>query len=229
MKKEILFIALLLLCGKSFSQTPPPYEVPDYETIKKDIENKPSNFYYPKLMERLSATDTLLTKDDFRHLYFGYFFQPKYSAYWTSADEKELSKYYSADTIQAKDYDDIIRLAKHSISQFPFDLRQMNFLAYIYHMKGDEVLSKKTNIIFQGILNAILSSGDGLKCESGFHVLTVAHEYVLLNFFELESVSQALTGNCDYLAFEKDKYKVAGLYFNIQKMLENEAKQPGGK
>ena len=47
---------------------------------------------------------------------------------------------------------------------------------------------------------------------------------LMLNVFEIESKSQALVGNCDYLSFEKGKYKVDGIYFNIEKMLENESK-----
>lgn len=122
------------------------------------------------------------------------------------------------------DYDEIIKLANHSLSDFPFDISQLNYLAYIYHLKGDEESAKIAAIKFHSIVNVILSSGDGKQCETGFHVLLVEHEYIILNLFELESKSQSLNGNCDYLAFEKGKYKVDGIYFNIEKMLENETK-----
>ena len=77
---------------------------------------------------------------------------------------------------------------------------------------------------FHNIMNAIFSSGDGKQCETGFHVIVVEHEYIMLNVFEIESKSQSLVGNCDYLSFEKGKYNVDGIYFNIEKMLENESK-----
>ncbi|HEU4788539.1 MAG TPA: DUF4919 domain-containing protein, partial [Flavobacterium sp.] len=131
--------------------------------------------------------------------------------------------YFTSDSIYEKDYDEIIKLSEHSISLFPFDLRQMNYLGYIYHLKGDNVAAKKMSNRFQNILEAILSSGNGEKCETGMHVISVSHEYVFLNMFRLESISQSLVGNCDYLAFEKGKYKIDGVYFNIQKMLENES------
>lgn len=52
----------------------------------------------------------------------------------------------------------------------------------------------------------------------------VDHEYILLNLFEIESKEQSLVGNCDYLSFEKGVYNVEGIYFNVEKMLENERK-----
>jgi hypothetical protein len=36
--------------------------------------------------------------------------------------------------------------------------------------------------------------------------------------FELEMKSQSFDGKCDFLEFEKDKYKVPGIYFNVEKM-----------
>ena len=222
--KRIILLAtiLLLLFTKTYGQEI-SFVTPDYELIKKNIQDKNSNYYYPKLLERLTVNDTLLTNEDYRHLYFGYVFNPKYDAYFRSPDEEKLNKYYNSEKIEEKDYDDIIKLAEHSIDAFPFDLRQINFLGYVYHLKGDENMSKKISYRFQNILNTILSSGDGMQCETGFHVISVSHEYVLLNVFELQSNSQSLVGNCDYLSFEKGKYKVDGMYFNIQKMLENES------
>lgn len=223
MKKIIIITAILIVTfSKTYAQGI-SFKAPDYELIKKNIQDKKSNYYYPKLLERMISNDTLLTNEDYRHLYFGYVFNPKYDAYYRSPDEEKLSKYFTSDSIYEKDYDEIIKLSEHSISLFPFDLRQMNYLGYIYHLKGDNVAAKKMSNRFQNILEAILSSGNGEKCETGMHVISVSHEYVFLNMFRLESISQSLEGNCDYLAFEKGKYKIDGVYFNIQKMLENES------
>jgi hypothetical protein len=222
MKKFILLTAILIATFSKIYAQEISFKAPDYELIKKNIQDKKSNYYYPKLLERMIANDTLLTNEDYRHLYFGYVFNPKYDAYFRSPDEDKLSKYLSSEKIDEKDYDEIIKLAEHSIGLFPFDLRQINYLGYVYHLKGDDVTAKKMSNRFQSILEAILSSGNGEKCETGMHVISVSHEYVFLNMFRLESTSQSLVGNCDYLAFEKGKYKIDGVYFNIEKMLENE-------
>ncbi len=223
MIKQIIFISILCFGITSFAQES-GYKSPDYKAIEKEISDKKSNYYYPKLMERFVSNDTLLTNEEYQHLYLGYVFQPKYNAFWKSPDEAKLRQFYGKDSIEAKDYDEIIKLTTHSISEFPFDLRQLNFLSYVYHLKGDDKSADIASLKFHNIMNAILSTGDGKTCETGFHVILVEHEYVMLNVFELESTSQALVGNCDYLSFEKGKYKVDGIYFNIEKMLENESK-----
>lgn len=223
MLKQILLL-LLLSFGISVFAQELDFKAPDYKQIEKDIKDKKSAFYYPNLMDRLAKNDTLMTQDEFRYLYFGYVFQPKYNAFWRSPDEKKLREYYNKEKLETADYDEIIKLANHTLADFPFDLQQLNYLAYIYHLKGDDESAKITSYKFHNIMNAILSSGDGKKCETGFHVLLVDHEYVMLHLFELESKGQSLVGNCDYLSFEKGKYNVDGVYFNIEKMLENEAK-----
>lgn len=223
MIKKIVLFAFLVVSTMTFAQET-GYKIPDYKAIEKEIQDKKSTFYYPQLMERLVKNDTLLTHDDFCHLYFGYVFQPKYNAFWKSSDEKKLEEIYSKEKLENKDYDEIIKLINHTLGEFPFDLRQLNLLAYTYHLKGDDGNAKVASYKFHSIVNAILSSGDGKQCETGFHVILVEHEYVLLNIFDIESKSQSLVDKCDYLSFEKGKYKIDGIYFNIEKMLENETK-----
>lgn len=223
MLKQIFFLLIFSLGIQMYSQEL-GFSIPDYKAIEKEITDKNSQFFYPKLMERLTKNDTLLSHDEYRHLYLGYVFQPKYNAFWKSPDEKKLNELFGKEKLENADYDEIIKLINHSLSEFPFDLKQLNYLSYIYHLKGDEASSKITSFKFHSIMNVILSSGDGKKCETGFHVLLVEHEYVLLNLFEVESKGQSLVDNCDYLSFEKGVYKVDGIYFNIEKMLENERK-----
>ncbi|MEN2487255.1 DUF4919 domain-containing protein [Flavobacterium sp. B11] len=218
------FVALFFCFGIQLNAQDLGFTQPDYKAIEKEISDKNSKFFYPKLMERLVKNDTLLTHDEYLHLYLGYFFQPKYNAFWTSPDDEKLRTFYAKEKLEASDYDEIIKLANNSLKDFPFDLRQLNYLAYIYHLKGDETAAKITSFKFHSIMNVILSSGDGKKCETGFHVLMVDHEYILLNLFEIESKGQSLVENCDYLSFEKGVYNVDGIYFNIEKMLENEKK-----
>jgi hypothetical protein len=191
-------------------------ESPDYDLIKKDIQDSSSEFFYPKLLTRLEAFDTTLTIEDYRHLYFGYIYHKDYRPYWVSPDEEKLLRFYQSENIKEKDFDVIINLATHSIIEFPFDLRQMNYLAYIYHLKGEEEMAKKVSYRFQGIIAAIMSSGDGKTCESAFHVISVSHEYVLLNMFQFKMKMQSLIGDCDYLSFEKYQRNIEGMYFNIK-------------
>jgi hypothetical protein len=218
--RQILTLTFLLILFFNVNSQESTFQKLDYDLIKREIQDSSSIFYYPKLMSRLTAFDTTLNNDDYRHLYYGYIYQKEYEPYWTSPDEEELVKFYRSKNIREKDYDKIIKLATHSINEFPFDLRQMNFMAYIYHLKGDEEMAIKVSYRFQGILGAIMSTGDGKTCEAGFHVISVSHEYVILNIFQFQMTQQSLIGDCDYLELVKDERDIDGIYFNIKKLFE---------
>lgn len=222
MKRLTILFFLALSVNFIYSQES-DFIIPDYELIKSEIQDSASIFYYPNLLSRLKAFDATLTNKDYRHLYFGYIFQEKYEPYWISPDEEQLLKYYQSRKIKEKEYDKIIELATHSINEFPFDLRQLNFLGYTYHLKGDEETAKKVAARFAGTLDAIMSSGNGKTCETGYHVISVRHEYVILNMFRFNMKSQALTGDCDYLSVEHDERNIDGIYFNIKQLFSRNA------
>jgi uncharacterized protein YegJ (DUF2314 family) len=137
-----------------------------------------------------------------------------------------MLEFYRADDIKAKDYDKIISLAEETLTEFPFELRSMNFMAYVYHLKGNEAMAKKISFRVGKIFEAIMSTGDGRTCESSWHVISTTHEYVALNMFRLNSTSQALIGqNCDYLTLEKNEHNVEGLYFNIEQLFSKNAEK----
>jgi hypothetical protein len=218
--KYILTLSFLLIVYCNVHSQQLRYQKPDYDLINKEIQDSSSKFYYPKLMSRLVVFDTTLSEAEYRYLYYGYIFQKEYQPYWTSPDEENLTKFYRSDKIKEKDYDLIIKLASHSVKEFPFDLRQMNFLGYVYHLKGDEEMAKKVAYRFHGIFGAILSTGDGETCETGYHVISVSHEYVMLNYFHSQMKQQALEGDCDYLELVKDERNIDGIYFNIKQLFE---------
>ncbi|VXC15870.1 MULTISPECIES: DUF4919 domain-containing protein [Chryseobacterium] len=219
MLQHFLFFSLIFISNFSFSQQK-EYEAPNYKVIQKNIENKDSEFYYPKLIDKLKANDTLITNDQYKHLYFGYTFQKEYHPYKISENEKKLSPYFQKKDLKKSDYAEIIKISNAALKEFPINLRVMNFLAYIYHLDGNEAMANKVSRNFYGLFGAIFSSGDGRECTTGFHVITVNHEYVVMNILQLEIASQSLSGDCDYISLEKDKYKLPGVYFNITKLKE---------
>ena len=102
-----LFFLLLLtfLHGQKME-----FKAPDYVEIQKNIEDKNSEFYYPKLLKRLKQNDTLLTSNQYRHLYFGYTFQKEYQPYKTGKKSEEVAKYYRGEGISQKDLSKGIQL-----------------------------------------------------------------------------------------------------------------------
>ncbi|PIF47528.1 uncharacterized protein DUF4919 [Chryseobacterium sp. 52] len=217
MNIKVFFFLLIVTLSGILQAQKTEFKAPDYSLIQKNIEDKSSEFYYPNLLKRLKQNDTLLTANQYRHLYFGFTFQKDYKPYEISKKDKEMGKYYRGEDISEKDMPKGIKLFREALEEDPLNLRAMNYLAYMYHLTNDDATAKKIAGNFHGLLSAILTSGDGLKCETGFHVISVSHEYVLLNMFQMESKSQSYDGKCDYQEFEKDQYKIPGFYFDVSK------------
>ena len=147
MLRHILLFSILIISSIAYSQTK-QYEAPDYKMISKNIENRDSEFYYPKLMDKLKASDTLITEEQYNHLYFGYTFQKEYQPYSKSDQELKLTKYFQSDELKKSDFAEIIKISKEALKEFPLNLRVMNFLAYVYHLDGNEEMAKKFLRIF---------------------------------------------------------------------------------
>ena len=78
--------------------------------FKKNIEDKNSEFYYPKLLKRLKQNDTLLTSNQYRHLYFWIHLPKEYQPYKTGKKSEEVAKYYRGESISQKDLSKGIQL-----------------------------------------------------------------------------------------------------------------------
>ncbi|MDR0865095.1 MAG: DUF4919 domain-containing protein [Candidatus Symbiothrix sp.] len=211
MKRFFVFICFLFgLIYSSYSQEVESNK-PDYDRIKEAIQDSSSIFFYPQLMARFELSDPTLTEEEYKHLYYGYLFQEDYKPFRISPEEKEMEKYYNKVILSKKDYDKIIQLATSALSKYPFDLRQMNFLAYVYHLKGDETLAMQTANKLNAIREVILSSGNGQTCETAYHVISINDEYDILKFFQLEIKSRGAKAGCDYFSLKKK----SDIYFDI--------------
>lgn len=58
MLKQIFLLLIFCLGIQTYSQEL-GFTIPDYKAIEKEINDKNSKFFYPKLMERLTKNDTL--------------------------------------------------------------------------------------------------------------------------------------------------------------------------
>lgn len=99
---RLLFILLFLTLSVSANAQKTEFTKPDYQQIKKDIEDASSPLYYPTLLSRLASYDTTLTTKEYTWLYYGYFFHKDYEPYWRFDDEDELIKYYRKEKLEEK-------------------------------------------------------------------------------------------------------------------------------
>ena len=214
MKHIVIFFLLTFFVCEIYSQTPVA-QVPDYESIRNEIVDTASDYYYPRLLDRYEAFDSTLTVTDYRYLYYGYIFQDNYDPNWKSRDEKKVEKYFRNAKKDESNYDKVIELVCKSLNDYPFDLRTMRFLCFLYHQKGDREMGEKASSRFISIIGAILSSGDGESCETAYHVISPRHEFSILKIFQFESTDQKRVDGCNYLQLKENKRGVEGIYFKV--------------
>lgn len=213
--KKIILLLFLVESIVCFSQEK-PRQRPDYKKIEKDILNKESNLYYPKLFERYILSDTSMTLEEKRNVYYGYTFHPDYSPYDHSKFLDSLKPVISKQNLTQDDYNLILKFCDSVLKSNPFEMRAINYKLYSYKKTNDSVMFNKYLFKMDAIFDAILSSGDGISKETAFYVITTSHEYDVLEVLGFKfGGSQSLIGDCDFLTVEDNNAGIKGFYFNV--------------
>lgn len=163
-----------------------------------------------------------MTLEAKRNLYYGYTFQDKYSPYSRSTYSDSLKVYLNKETLLKEDYDKIISLCDLVLLENPFDLRTINFKLYCFEKQENEADLKKNAIKMNMIIEALLSSGDGISKETAFYVINTSNEYDLLNIIGFKfGGEQSLIEHYDYLTLAENKYNIPGFYFDVSPCLNH--------
>ncbi len=193
----------------------------DFDVVREEINNRYSDSYYPKLMNRYMDNDTTLTLNDFRNLYYGYTLQEDYNPYRISRYSVMVKDFALAAVAENVQCDSLIKYGELAAADFPFDIRSMNLLIYGYKCKGDEEKMKTWAYKLTGIIDAIISTGDGLSADSPMQVIYAPHEYEVIHRFGLNVKSNNLMPpNMEYLEVDDNRFNIDGYYFDISRILE---------
>lgn len=218
----VLFVVLAVsYSATAFQQEQWEFYPPDYAQIRENITQSRSPLFYPALVERFNRADTTLTNEQIRHLYYGYQFQPTYTPYSTSAYADSIQGVFNQkQKLTEADYHKVLRFSDSVLIQNPFDFRMMN-----YQLFALKELKKQTDFnrrFYQAnaLLDAILSTGDGMSKETAIWVIYVSNEYDLLRLLGLQYAGeQRLIDTCDFLKVAENDIGTEGLYFEISASL----------
>ena len=224
LRKIVLILAATLMCGSLWAQSEEDTDVvlPDMAQIKEAVNNPHSPYYYPTLTAKYNSNDTTMTLDEYRYYYLGYTFQEDYNPYRKSEFAHQIDHLYKQGRkLSVAEYENLIKFAQTTLNDDPFDLRQINIL--IYALKG--VNKYKEAAVWQYRLNhlidAILSTGDGITPETAWHVIYPTHEYLVLNCLGMKGVEFIFVAPCyDYIEIEKNNRNIEGFYFNVERILD---------
>ena len=194
------------------------FEKPDYEQIKQNIEDKQSNFYYPKLWDRFQQGDSTMTLDEKRHLYYGYVFNENYAPYGSSSkyDSDKANAILNKENPTKKEWETLISMFNEALKVEPFHCRYIFYQAIAYQALNKQIEVQKNYKKINCIYDAMVSTGDGLSKERAIHVIAVYNEYDHLFLNYLSSRGQSLVdGGYDVLYLFSNEDGLEELWFDI--------------
>jgi hypothetical protein len=201
-------------------------EKPDYKKIQGAIALKDSASFYPKLMDRYVRSDSSLTKEEFRMLYYGFLFQDLYSPYKHSFYSDSLKPLMQKQTRSDTDYDTMIRFENLVLKDLPFSIRDFNLLSYACRQKHQTPAHQMALFKLNNVISTILSTSNGRDEKNAWHIISAPDEYdILASLWYQFGGEQSLTrGGCDYLIVQDKKDGIRGFYFDVNMLLEAESK-----
>ena len=216
--KVIKFLTVLtFFLGSLLTTWAQEIEEPDYKQIRQAISNSRSPNYYPQLMRRYVDNDSTLTLEQYRYIYYGYTLQEDFVPYKSQKqqliDARNRFTRLKGDESLAPD---MIRVAKASLDDNPFDIPAINIIAVSYLQIGDTLQYTLWDMKQKGIIDAILSTGDGAEPSSAFHVIDLEHEYEVLNRLGLQVESDSIVNNkIEYIKVKENAEGEKGFFFNF--------------
>jgi len=117
-------------------------------------------------------------------------------------------------------FKEVIEKAKQGLEKDKYNIQLLICLAISYRKIGDIENADKYRKMWTGLVDSILTSGDGKSSETAFRVISVGEEYAVLNVLKLEVISQKLVTiqGSDFDIFETVKSgrnEKITLYFNV--------------
>lgn len=216
-----LLLLLPLLYGSVAMAQAEGFAKPDFETIEKNIKDEKSPYNYQKLYARYQDADSTMTIEEKRHLYYGYSFTPGYAPYVSSGILAQLREILNKEDPSPADMKKIILYCGVALEQYPFSLRLKEYR--IYCMKELGMIAEATHEKAQAamIVDAILSTGDGITKDTPFYVVNTVNEYEVVHLlgFDYGGDQALMDHKFDYLSLSKNSYELPGLYFDVSRCL----------
>ena len=198
---------------------------PNYKQIKKDINSKSGEFYYPELLRRFEAADTTLSLEQLRHFYYGTATRSDYNPYKMTKYDA-LREALEKDTPEKEDWEKAAQEIDEELETDPtnirFHLYKHVVYSKLYGLESEKTIGAHNQVVM--LLSAVTSTGDGSSKEKAFHVISVADEYGILEIFGLSPSMQSLVEDkgqsYDVMELQKNEYGLESMYFNITISME---------
>ena len=222
----ILLISLIAVCGASEARKAMKSTLskPDLAAIQAASIDEESPYYYPTLLKKYMANDTVMNDVDFQYFYYGTLFQEDYDPYRPQANPEtaaRLAPLYNKKEWSRAERKQIQDFATECLADNPVNLRQLTNRIFVYEQNGKRDLAKIWQNKLNHLLLVIASSGTGLDPENAWIVVYPQDEYDFLNLSgHTAREARFEEPYYDYiLVNQKTPESPAGYYFNIAEIL----------
>ena len=220
MRLKRLFTATLFALISTFAFA----IVPDNDKIFAHIHDSSSPFYYPNLMMRYQAGDTL-TEEEYHYLYYGFAYQSAYRPLNSNPGMTKVQNIMARlaiDTPSISDIDELIAACTEAMENDPFSPKLLNIMAYAYGTSGDKAREKIYADHLAAILKVIESSGTGAKEKEAMHIIMFSHG---LDFIATKGwgsrKGKIISREVEFVPFDIPKGKLKGYFFNYSRIYWN--------
>lgn len=195
--------------------------VPEEEDILEKTLPPDSPYFYMPMMKRYMDGDPSLTGEHYYYLYYGYAYEPDYEAHRPLPDESVIydilkrTRRPSPEEALA-----IIEAGKENMAVDPFSPWNLNMMTYAYDLVGDSLNARASAARFRGVVNAITSSGTGLRENSPWHILRFSHAADIVADRGLEIAREPVVRTRDvyYIQVDKNPLGVRGYFFDFSRV-----------
>lgn len=217
------------ICFIAFPHFSLSAKTPDEEDILRRTTDSSSPYYYTSLMMRYNSGDETLKDNDYHYLYYGFAYQERYKPLATNPHMDValgLAASLDPDAPQKVLLEDLISAGLKALNQDPFSPKMLNLMAFAYGALGDKEKEKAYFNRMNGILRAIVASGDGLTQKTPRHILMFDHAHDVLAAEGLPfQKSRIISRTVEFIPlvspYVVDGKKRKGFYFNFGRIYWN--------
>ncbi|SFO27404.1 protein of unknown function [Paenimyroides ummariense] len=229
-----LLLIILLAPISFFGQESENTKKVNYKNIDIEVNNSKSEYYYPKLKQRLIALDSTLTTNDLHYLYYGTSLQKDFSVMERATHDPKMLAYFNQESISQDQWKDIEKHYTDLFNSKPFlDIETFDILLGVFQNTNQKDKFDKLDNILQKFFNMWLETGNGLTKETAIDVISTTHEYYFMRVINLKVSGQALLHDeagrsYDLLKVEKEENsdskneekQITGVYFDVTRIFE---------
>ena len=221
MKRLLALLLLLPLIASA--------KTPVEEDILSRITDQNSPYYYTSLSLRFEQGDPTLTDEDYHYLYYGFAYQEQYKPLSTNPDMEQMMALMQGMDPDKADHElieSLIIAANGAREMDPYSPQVLNVLTYAYEQLGQKLEAERWARRMNGILRAIIASGDGLTQRTPRHILMFDHAlYAMTAEGYAYGKARIVSRDVEFIplasSYVIDGKKRKGIYFDFSRIYWN--------